>query len=57
MRLASLNPLISARMIDARLFPDLIEQYHLERVPVILIDGKSTAIGGKDISEILELLA
>ena len=56
MRLASLNPLISARMIDARLFPDLIEQYHLERVPVILLNGEAAAIGGKDISEILDLL-
>ncbi len=56
MRLASLNPLISAQMIDARLFPDLIAQYHLERVPVILINGTPSAIGGKNISELLELL-
>ena len=56
MRLASLNPLISAQMIDARLFPDLIDRYHLERVPVILINEESTAIGGKNISEMLELL-
>lgn len=56
MRLASLNPNISAQMIDARLYPDLVETYHIERVPVVFLNGEYLSIGEKNIEEMIALI-
>ena len=42
-------------MIDARLYPDLVEQYKLSRVPTVLI-GEALYMGEKDMEELLALL-
>lgn len=42
-------------MIDARLYPDLVEQYKLSRVPAVLI-GEALYMGEKDMEELLALL-
>ena len=34
--LALLSPNVECIMIDARLYPDLVEQYKLSRVPAVL---------------------
>lgn len=55
-RIASLNPNIEAAMIDATLYPGLIEKYKLERVPVAIINEKECIVGGKSIEEIIDIL-
>lgn len=54
-RLALLSPNVECAMIDARLYPDLVEQYQITRVPVILI-GQAMYFGEKDIDGLLPLL-
>lgn len=55
-QIAILNPNIEAEMIDAALYEDLIVQYKIERVPVIIFNDKEIHMGGKTIEEILALL-
>ena len=43
-------------MIDAGLYPDLVEKYELERVPVIIINDKEKYVGAKTIDQIIELV-
>ncbi len=45
---------VTAEMYDARLYPDIVEKYHIERVPMTLIDGKTILMGQKTIDEILD---
>ena len=54
--IAILNPNIEAEMIDAALYEDLIAQYKIERVPMIIFNDKEIHMGGKTIEEILALL-
>lgn len=42
-------------MVDARLYPDLVEKYKLSRVPAILI-GEAMYMGEKSLEELLALL-
>ncbi len=53
--LALLSPNVECVMIDARLYPDLVEKYKLSRVPAILI-GEIIYMGEKDMEELLSLL-
>lgn len=53
--LALLSPHVECTMIDARLYPDLVEKYRLSRVPAILI-GEALYIGEKTMEELLALL-
>lgn len=53
--LALLSPNVECAMIDARLYPDLIEKYQLSRVPAVLI-GEALYMGEKDMEELLALL-
>ncbi len=55
-KLALLNPKIEAQMIDARLYPDLVERYQIERVPFLIVNGQDTYMGNKTIEDIVELL-
>ncbi|MCB7320504.1 thioredoxin family protein [Lacrimispora sp. 210928-DFI.3.58] len=55
-QIAILNPNIEAEMIDAALYEDLIAQYKIERVPMIIFNDKEIHMGGKTIEEILALL-
>lgn len=55
-RLAFLNPNISAAMIDARLYPQLVEAYKIERVPVIIINDTQIIVGPKSIEEMTDII-
>ena len=55
-RIASLNPDMSAQMIDARLYPELVKKYQIERVPVLIVNETHTFLGGKTMEEILTIL-
>ena len=55
-RLAALNDGIEAAMIDANLFPQLVEKYKIERVPLTIIDEDEKISGVKTIDEMAELV-
>lgn len=55
-RIAAENPVVTAHMIDANLYPDLVERYHIQRVPLLLIDGEPAGTGGKTMAELCTLL-
>lgn len=55
-RIASLHPDMSAQMIDARLYPELVKKYQIERVPVLIVNETHTFLGGKTMEEILAIL-
>lgn len=55
-RIAAENPLVSAHMVDANLYPQLVEQYNIERVPLLLADGNVIAAGGMTMPELCTLL-
>ena len=56
-RIAWENPLVTAHMIDANLYPDLVRQYAIERVPLTVLDGSQMIPGGKTLAEMTTLLA
>lgn len=55
-RIAMENPAVSAHMIDANLYPALVEQYAIARVPVLICDGAVLATGGMTMPELCTLL-
>lgn len=55
-QIAALCSSVEAEMIDAGLYPDLVEKYELERVPVIIINDKEKYVGTKTIDQIIELV-
>lgn len=55
-RVAAENPLITAHMADANLYPALVEKYKIERVPVLLIDGEAASAGAMTLAELCALL-
>ena len=56
-RVAWENPLITAHMIDANLYPALVKEYDIQRVPLTVIDRKRFVPGGKTMAELTSLLA
>lgn len=56
-RVAWENPLVSAHVIDANLYPDLVRDYGVERVPLTVIDRKTSIPGGKTMAELTTILA
>ncbi len=56
-RVAWENPLATAHMIDANLYPALVEQYQIQRVPLTVLNGEKTIPGGKTMAELTTLLA
>lgn len=55
-RIALENSLVSAHMIDANLYPKLVEQYAISRVPLLICDDKVLATGGMTMAELCSLL-
>ena len=55
-RIAWENELVSAHMIDANLYPALVQQLKLERVPMTVINGTKQLHGGKTMAELTGLL-
>lgn len=55
-RIAWENPLVTAHMIDANLYPQLVSAYNITRVPLTVIDGSTAIAGGKTMAELTTLL-
>ena len=56
-RVAWENPLVTAHMIDANLYPQLVERHQIQRVPLTVLNGDKTVPGGKTMAELTTLLA
>lgn len=56
-RVAWENPQVTAHMIDANLYPELVKQYQIQRVPLTVLNGDKTVPGGKTMAELTTLLA
>ena len=56
-RVAWENPLVTAHMVDANLYPDLVSKYQIQRVPLTVLNGDTTVPGGKTMAELTTLLA
>ena len=55
-RIAAENPAVTAHMIDANLYPELVARYAITRVPVLVCDDKIIATGGMTMIELCNLL-
>lgn len=56
-RVAWENPLVTAHMIDANLYPELVKKHQIQRVPLTVLNGDKTVPGGKTMAELTTLLA
>ena len=56
-RIAWENELVTAHMIDANLYPALVEKQNIQRVPMTIINGTPAFPGGKTMAELTGLLA
>lgn len=56
-RIAWENELVTAHMIDANLYPQLVQQLNIQRVPLTVINGKDQFPGGKTMAELTTILA
>jgi len=54
-QIAMKNPCISAEMYDANLYPDLVERYKVERVPLIVLNDKDVYMGPRTIEDLVQL--
>lgn len=55
-RIALLSPHVVCEMVDARLYPDLVEKYKISRVPAVLINDSALYMGEKNMEELLRML-
>lgn len=55
-KMAAECEVIEAQMIDARLYPELVEKYKIERIPMTVINEKETLLGSKNMDEIYQIL-
>ena len=56
-RIAWENPLVTAHMIDANLYPELVKTYNIQRVPLTVVNTSESFSGGKTMAELTTLLA
>ena len=56
-RIAWENELVTAHMIDANLYPALVERQNIQRVPLTIINGRDQFPGGKTMAELTTILA
>ena len=56
-RIAWENELVTAHMIDANLYPALVQELKLERVPVTVVNGRKQFPGGKTMAELTGILS
>ena len=56
-RIAWENELVTAHMIDANLYPALVQKLKLERVPMTVINGTKQLHGGKTMAELTGILS
>ena len=55
-KLAYLNQNVQAHVYDANLYPDLLEKYKIERVPMMVVNDTHIYYGKKSIEEVANLL-
>lgn len=55
-RIALLSPKVVCEMVDARLYPELVDKFGITRVPAIIINDSALYMGEKDMDELLCLL-
>lgn len=55
-KIAIANSYVNAEMYDAKLYPDLIEKYKIERVPMTVVNDNIVIMGQKTIEEFVEFL-
>ena len=55
-RIAWENELVTAHMIDANLYPELVRALQLDRVPLTVVNGKKQIPGGRTMAELTGLL-
>lgn len=55
-RIAMMNPLVSAEIYDGNLYPDLVEQYGITRVPMVVLNEKDSFTGPRSIEDLVQLL-
>lgn len=55
-RIAMLSPLVTAEMYDANLYPDLVERFKIERVPLVILDDEEIYAGPRSIEDLTQLL-
>lgn len=55
-KMAAECEVLEARMIDARLYPELVEKYKIERIPMTVINEKEVLMGSKNMDEIYQVL-
>ena len=56
-RIAWENELVTVHMIDANLYPALVQQQNIQRVPLTIINGRDQFPGGKTMAELTTILA
>ena len=56
-RIAWENEHVTAHMIDANLYPELVQKLNIQRVPYTVINGRDGFPGGKTMAELTTLLA
>lgn len=54
--LAAMSPKLTAVMIDANLYPDYVEKYKIERVPMIIINEEKVLMGEKSLDDLAAIL-
>lgn len=54
-RIAMMSTLVKAEMYDANLYPDMVERYKIERVPMVVINGKDVFMGPRSIEDLVQL--
>ncbi|MGN0157896.1 MAG: thioredoxin family protein [Brotaphodocola sp.] len=54
-RIAMMNPCVNAEMYDANLYPDLVEKYKIERVPMVIVNDKDVFMGPRSIEDFVVL--
>lgn len=54
-RIAMLNEMVTAKMYDANLYPDMVEKYKIERVPMVIVNEKDVFMGPRSIEDLVQL--
>jgi len=55
-KIAIANPNVTADMYDAKLYPDIVEKYNIERVPMMIVNNSHIIMGQKPMEEIVNRL-
>ena len=55
-RIAMMNPVIRMEAYDGNLYPDLVEQYKIQRVPVVVLNNQDVFVGPRSLEDMVQLL-